>query len=170
MLAGRTVIAERTWDLQCLIDWAATQPEIDKSTILMMGNSGGGVATLYAAACEERIGITVASCSFCGLVGQNGTIHHCDCNAVPGIMRFGEFHDIAGLIAPRHLLINRISSVRLGLVAHTVNKRFWFSFSGGNLIFISRCGIFQDFSQILCGRNPPGALESRTGQCQAKLA
>ncbi len=105
LLAGRTVIGERVWDLQCLIDWATDQPGIDGSTILMMGNSGGGVATLYAAACDERVSIAVASCSFCTFVGQNGGIHHCDCNAVPGIMRFGEFHDIAGLIAPRHLLI-----------------------------------------------------------------
>ena len=32
-------------------------------------------------------------------------MHHCDCNTVPGILRFGEFYDVAGLIAPRHLLI-----------------------------------------------------------------
>ncbi len=105
LLAGRTVIAERLWDLERLTDWAISQPEIDGSMILMMGNSGGGVATLYAAACDERISIGIASCSYCTLVGQSGAIHHCDCNAVPGIMRFGEMHDVAGLIAPRHLLV-----------------------------------------------------------------
>ncbi len=105
LLAGRTVIGERVWDLQCLIDWATDQPDIDGSTILMMGNSGGGVATLYTAACDRRVTVAVASCSFCTFVGENGAIHHCDCNAVPGILRFGEFHDVAGLIAPRHLLI-----------------------------------------------------------------
>ena len=105
LLAGRTVIGERVWDLERLVDWAVAQPDIDGSTILMMGNSGGGVATLYAAACDARISIAVASCSFCTFVGENGIVHHCDCNAVPGIMRFGEFHDVAGLIAPRHLLI-----------------------------------------------------------------
>ncbi len=105
LLAGRTVIGERVWDLGRLIDWAISQPDILASTILMMGNSGGGVATLYTAACDERINIAVASCSFCTFVGQNGAVHHCDCNAVPGIMRFGEFYDVAGLIAPRHLLI-----------------------------------------------------------------
>lgn len=105
LLAGRTVIGERVWDLERLVDWAITQPDVDASTILMMGNSGGGVATLYAAACDPRISIAVASCSFCTFLGENGMIHHCDCNAVPGIMRFGEFHDVAGLIAPRSLLI-----------------------------------------------------------------
>jgi hypothetical protein len=71
----------------------------------MIGNSGGGVATLYAAACDTRIAVAVPSCSFCSLVGQNGVIYHCDCNTVPGILRWGEFHDVAGSIAPRYLLI-----------------------------------------------------------------
>ncbi|MBN2309106.1 MAG: acetylxylan esterase [Candidatus Hydrogenedentes bacterium] len=105
LLAGRTVIGERVWDLERLIDWAAARPGIDASTILVMGNSGGGVATLYAAACDERVSVAVASCSFCTYVGRNGVIHHCDCNAVPGILEFGEFHDVAGLIAPRRLLV-----------------------------------------------------------------
>jgi hypothetical protein len=32
-------------------------------------------------------------------------VHHCDCNTVPGILAWGGFHDVAGLIAPRPLLI-----------------------------------------------------------------
>ena len=105
LLAGRTVVGERVWDLERLIDWAVALPEIDASVVLMMGNSGGGMSTLYGAACDERVTIAVASCSFCTFVGVNGAIHHCDCNAVPGILRFGEFYDVAGTIAPRHLLV-----------------------------------------------------------------
>jgi dienelactone hydrolase len=105
LLAGRTAIGERVWDLSRLIDWAVTLPEVDASQVLMMGNSGGGVATLYTAACDTRIKVAVPSCSFCTLVGQNGVVHHCDCNTVPGILGWGAFHDVAGLIAPRHLLI-----------------------------------------------------------------
>jgi len=105
LLAGRTVIGERVWDLACLIDWALARPETDPSAVLMMGNSGGGVATLYAAACDERVTVAVSSCAFCTFVGAGGAVHHCDCNAVPGMLRFGEFHDVAGLIAPRPLLI-----------------------------------------------------------------
>jgi len=105
LLAGRTPIGERVWDLRCLIDWAMAQPGVDATKIVMMGNSGGGVATLYATACDERITVAVASCSFCTLVAENGVVHHCDCNTVPGILRFGEFWDVAGLIAPRPLLL-----------------------------------------------------------------
>ena len=90
LLAGRTATGERVWDVMRLIDWAQDIPEIDTSTILVMGNSGGGVITCYAAAVDPRITIAVPSCSFCTLVGTSGLIHHCDCNGVPGILRFGE--------------------------------------------------------------------------------
>ena len=105
LLAGRTVIGERVWDMERIIDWAVTLPEVDSERILMMGNSGGGVCTTYAAACDTRVTVAVPSCSFATYVGRNGLVHHCDCNTVPGILRFGEFSDVAGLIAPRHLLI-----------------------------------------------------------------
>ncbi len=105
LLAGRTAIGERVWDLERVIDWAVALPEVDGDRVLMMGNSGGGVATSYAAACDTRVTVAVPSCSFATFVGENGIAHHCDCNAVPGIYRFGEFSDVAGLIAPRHQLI-----------------------------------------------------------------
>ena len=105
LLAGRTAIGERVWDLERVIDWAIRLPEVDAERVLMMGNSGGGMATSYAAACDTRVTVAVPSCSFATFVGENGVAHHCDCNTVPGIYRFGEFSDVAGLTAPRHLLI-----------------------------------------------------------------
>jgi len=105
LLAGRTAIAERVWDMQRITEWALTLPEVDGERVLMMGNSGGGVVTTYAAACDTRIRVAVPSCSFAPYVSREGFVHHCDCNLVPAILRFGDFHDVAGLIAPRHLLI-----------------------------------------------------------------
>ncbi len=104
LLAGRTAIGERVWDMQRMIDWAATLPDVDTTNVLMVGNSGGGVTTLYAAACDERITIAVPSCSFTTYTSPNGYIYHCDCNLIPGILEFGKMSDVAGLIAPRHLL------------------------------------------------------------------
>ncbi|MDA0709242.1 MAG: acetylxylan esterase [bacterium] len=105
ILAGRTAMGERVWDMMRLIDWAQDMPEIDTTRILVMGNSGGGIVTLYTAAADTRVTMAVPSCSYCTFVGQTGLIHHCDCNAVPGILRFGEIWDVAALIAPRHLCI-----------------------------------------------------------------
>ena len=105
LLAGRTATAERVWDVMRLIDWALEEFEIDESNILVMGNSGGGVITYYTAACDERITCAVPSCSYVSFVSETGFIHHCDCNAVPGITRWGESWDLVGLIAPRHICI-----------------------------------------------------------------
>jgi dienelactone hydrolase len=105
LLAGRTAIGERVWDTQRIIDWAVQQPGVDGTQILMMGNSGGGFVTMYAAALDRRITIAVPSCSFDKLVAEDGRIYQCDCNTVPGVLEYGGMSDVVGLIAPRHLLL-----------------------------------------------------------------
>jgi hypothetical protein len=104
LMVNRTCVGERVYDMERFLDWAVQSFEVDESRVLMMGNSGGGVVTTYAAACDERITVAVPSCSF-DLLQARGCIMHCDCNLVPGILHFGEFYDVAGLIAPRRLLI-----------------------------------------------------------------
>ena len=101
LLLGRTAIGERVWDVSRLIDWALTRDDVDGSHIAITGNSGGGTTSLFSAACDTRIAVAVPSCYFCTFTGSIGTIHHCDCNYVPGILRLGEMYDVAGLIAPR---------------------------------------------------------------------
>ena len=117
ILAGRTATAERVWDVMRLIDWAITDFDIDESNILVMGNSGGGVITLYSSACDERITCAVPSCSFAPYVSETGYIHHCDCNAVPGISRWGEIWDLPAQIAPRRLCIVNGREARLISIA-----------------------------------------------------
>lgn len=101
ILVGRTPIGERVWDMSRLIDWAIENLPIDTDRIAITGNSGGGTVSLFAAACETRIAVAVPSCYYCTFEGSIGTIRHCDCNYVPGVMRLGEMYDVAGLIAPR---------------------------------------------------------------------
>ena len=67
----------------------------------MTGNSGGGTVTVFASACDTRIALAMPGCYFCTFAGSIGSINHCDCNYVPGILRLGEMYDVAGLIAPR---------------------------------------------------------------------
>jgi hypothetical protein len=103
LLAGRTATGERVWDMQRILDWALTLSEVDSNSTLMMGNSGGGMVTMFTAACDERIDIAVPSCSFAPTVSESGYIFHCDCNMVPGLMDLGGLPGVCGLIAPRHL-------------------------------------------------------------------
>lgn len=101
LLMGRTAIGERVWDMQRLLDWALTALAVDPARIAITGNSGGGTVSLFTAAVDRRIAIAAPSCYFCSFAGSIGSLRHCDCNYVPGIMRLGEMADIAGLIAPR---------------------------------------------------------------------
>jgi dienelactone hydrolase len=104
LLANRTAMGERVWDSQRILDWALALPEVDSRHVLMMGNSGGGMVTIFSAACDQRISIAVPSCSFAPTVSDSGYIFHCDCNMVPGLLGLDGLPGVAGLIAPRHLL------------------------------------------------------------------
>jgi dienelactone hydrolase len=104
LLRGRVLTGARVWDVMRILDWVLELPYVDSERVLVMGNSGGGMVTSFAAACDPRITVAVASCSFCSLVSLEGQMHHHPCNIVPGILEFGEFWEVHGLIAPRHLL------------------------------------------------------------------
>ncbi len=101
LLLGRTPIGERVWDIERLRDGAMRNLAMDSSRIAITGNSGGGTVSLFASACDKRISVVVPSCYFCSFAGSIGSIYHCECNYVPGLLQLGEMWDVAGLIAPR---------------------------------------------------------------------
>jgi hypothetical protein len=105
LIAGRTPIAERVWDMQRLLDWAEKNPLIDRTRIAMTGNSGGGVLTAYTAAIDTRIRVAIPSCSFTSVMSAEGFIFHCDCCLIPKLRDWGDWKELGGLVAPRHLLI-----------------------------------------------------------------
>jgi len=105
LLAGRAPIGDRVWDMSKILDWAIQNFPVDTNKIAISGNSGGGTVSLFAAACDNRIKVAVPSSYFCTFTGSIGSIPHCDCNYIPGILESGEMADIAGLIAPRPLCI-----------------------------------------------------------------
>jgi len=104
---GRTIIGERVWDVSRGIDALnrLAFAQIDTEKIMILGNSGGGTAAFYAACCDERIGYAVPGCSFCSFRTSIMDILHCVCNNIPGISRWFEMEDLAGLIAPRRLTV-----------------------------------------------------------------
>jgi dienelactone hydrolase len=105
LLLGRTMIGERVWDVSRAIDVLGEFPEIDAGRVGCMGNSGGGTITYFATCLDERIGIAMPSCYVCTFRDSIGTIDHCEDNYIPGILQYFEMGDLAGLIAPRPLVV-----------------------------------------------------------------
>ena len=106
ILSGRTVIGERVWDAMRILDAVLEKFDfIDKNGIVCSGNSGGGTATYYLACCDERIAIAAPSCSVCSYEASIAAMPHCMCNHIPSIRKYFEMGDLAGLIAPRKLII-----------------------------------------------------------------
>lgn len=107
LLTGRTTIGMRLWDISRALDLMETEfsDKFDKNRIYSMGNSGGGTATLYALALEERIKGGISSCAFCTFEGSIGEKNHCECNYIPGIRNFFDMAEIGGMIAPKPLVI-----------------------------------------------------------------
>lgn len=105
LLCGKTLLGLRVWDIMRLVDYIHTRPESMRPGLGCVGLSGGGTATLFATALEPRLACAVVSGYFNTFRDSIMAIHHCVCNYVPGILHYAEMADIAGLIAPRPLLV-----------------------------------------------------------------
>ena len=107
LLSGRTLLGGRVWDIMKLIDVLGEHfsDKVDVNKVYCMGNSGGGTATFYSAALDKRIKAAIPSCAFATFSGSIGAMYHCACNYVPGISKYFDMAEIAGLIAPRPLVI-----------------------------------------------------------------
>lgn len=104
LLMGRTTIGERVWDISRLIDVleGSFADRVDVSKICCMGNSGGGTATAYAAALEERIVLAVPSSSVCAFTQSIGKFRHCVCNFVPRIAEYFDMGDLIAMAWPKY--------------------------------------------------------------------
>ena len=106
ILSGRTIIGERVWDAMRILDAVLDNFEmLDANNIVCTGNSGGGTATYYLACLDERISVAAPSCSICNYENSIAAMPHCMCNHIPSIRKYFEMGDLAGLIAPRKLVI-----------------------------------------------------------------
>lgn len=105
LMLGRTLIAERVYDVDRGIDYLATRGDADMSRVGIMGNSGGGTTSLYSAALLPRIAFAMPSCVFCTYGDSAMRIYHCGDNYVPGILRYAEIADVLGLAAPKPVLV-----------------------------------------------------------------
>jgi dienelactone hydrolase len=105
LLLGKSLASLRVWDVMRTVDYIRSRPESMLQGIGCLGLSGGGVVTLYAAALDDRLSVVVIDGALCTFRASIMAIEHCADNYVPGLARYAETNDVAGLIAPRPLLI-----------------------------------------------------------------
>jgi len=102
---GGSVLGLRMHEGLRLVDWLFTRADVDSKRIGAMGISGGGMHTLFSACLDERIQASVISGYVSDMRDSIFGMHHCPCNYVPGLSRFGDIADLLGLIAPRPVLV-----------------------------------------------------------------
>jgi len=105
VMLGRTLLGQRVFDVDRAIDYLETRDDFDPARVGVMGNSGGGTTSLFSAALLPRIRFAIPSCYFCTFKDSILAMNHCACNYVPGLSLVAEMGDIAGLIAPRPLIL-----------------------------------------------------------------
>jgi dienelactone hydrolase len=105
LLLGKTLLGMRVYEVMRLIDYIRTRPENMTKILGCVGLSGGGMVTLFTTALDERITSAVVSGYFNTFRDSIMAVRHCLCNFVPGIVKTAEMVDIAGLVAPRPLMI-----------------------------------------------------------------
>lgn len=105
LLLGRTLLGERIYDVDRAIDVLYTLPEIDRTRIGVMGNSGGGTVSMFAGGLLPRLTHVMPSCSFSTFRDSIMSINHCLCNYVPGLLCYAEAAEVLALGAPKPLVV-----------------------------------------------------------------
>ena len=105
LMLGRTLIAERVFDVQCGINYLNYRGDVRMDRLGLMGNSGGGTISMFSAALLPQLQFVMPSCYFCSFRDSIMSISHCVCNFVPHLYRYAEMSDVMGLFAPKPVVI-----------------------------------------------------------------
>jgi len=103
---GYTPAAVECWNGIRALDYLQSRPEVDPDRIAVTGISGGGAATFWIAAADERVKVAVPASGMSDLqdyVGEKVVNGHCDCMFLINTFQW-PWTSIAALVAPRPLL------------------------------------------------------------------
>ena len=105
--AGYTPAGVECWNGVRALDYLQSRPEVDPERIAVTGLSGGGAATVWIAAADDRVKVAVPVSGISDLesyVADKIINGHCDCMFLINTYRW-EWTTILALIAPRPLLV-----------------------------------------------------------------
>src|SRR5262245_26109259 len=104
--AGYTPAGVECWNGVRAIDYLVSRAEVDPKRIAVTGISGGGAATMWISAADERVAVSVPVSGMSDLesyVADKIINGHCDCMFPHNAYRW-EWTTIAALVAPRPML------------------------------------------------------------------
>lgn len=103
---GMSVIGLMVYDLMRLVDFLIEKKMADRNRIMAAGMSGGGHQSLFLAALDERIALSITSGYFYGYKEALLMMpDNCACNYAPLLMETVDMGDIGAMIAPRPFMI-----------------------------------------------------------------
>jgi dienelactone hydrolase len=131
MLIGVPLPALHVFDIGRGIDLLQSLKEVDPKRIGAVGLSFGGAVTLFSAAHDPRIavaGISGYLNSWRSYPMIDGEL--CGSEVIPGLLRYGDHAEVAGLIAPRPLFVefgteDPLFPVDAGLAAFETLRRIY---------------------------------------------
>ncbi|MBI3817932.1 MAG: prolyl oligopeptidase family serine peptidase [Planctomycetes bacterium] len=103
IVASENTTAIYVWDLIRALDVIESRGVADMSKIGITGVSGGGLATLYAFAADERYSCAVPVCYPSSM--ETTTANGCLCNHVPGTLQIGDRADVLAIRAPKPVFV-----------------------------------------------------------------
>jgi dienelactone hydrolase len=120
---GYTPAGVEAWNGVRGIDYLVSRPDVDSQRIAVTGISGGGAATFWVAAADDRVKVAVPVSGMADLDSYvpNRVINgHCDCMFLDNTFQW-PWTRIAGLVAPRPMLF--VNSDQDGIFPMDANER-----------------------------------------------
>jgi dienelactone hydrolase len=106
LVRGRSLMCTVLADAAAAHSALAGCDGVDETRIGALGHSMGGASVLFHATLDERVAFAVVSGSACTYRERMARGTGIDCaQAIPGVLELGDLDDIAGLVAPRPLLL-----------------------------------------------------------------
>lgn len=104
---GHQFLALQIWDGLRTLDYLQSRKEVDGKRLGCVGVSFGGTMTTYLAALDRRIRCACVS-GYISTIRKGampGRANFCGAQYMPGLLTIGDIPDVAGLIAPRPLVV-----------------------------------------------------------------
>ena len=104
--AGYTPAGVECWNGVRALDYLVSRPDVDAEKLAVTGRSGGGAASFWIAAADDRVKVCVPVSGMADLqcyVDDKVCNGHCDCMFLYNTYRW-EWTTIAALVAPRPML------------------------------------------------------------------